>query len=305
MLESGIADEGTNATEGQGGTSDGMGGDLTAEALRMLQEAAPVHTTEENTEEGRQTIGGRTQDPKRIEYWQSRADKFRKALSDVEPYLGVVHALKENPEVLERIERELQSPGPKATGSLPAHQGEPAEPKVNALKKPVPPVKPERYDEMEAYSDVQSESFKYRKELEKYRDERAEYLEQREDERERALHKMAEEQTRERQMQSKMQQVHSQLTTRYGLSPVEAQDFLVKMQRPESLTLDNLVALYKMQRQSGKAPGTAKATDMKLRQERVKVPLPAGAASSQSYEGEVSDEEKLVAAFRAGAKARL
>ena len=127
---------------------------------------------------------------------------------------------------------------------------------------PKPPVAPERpeapagYNREEALTDPQSESGKYLRQLDSWRDKMDNYNQERLDfERQQIDTERQQMQSAFQQMQMSQQAQTEQLQARqlveqqYGLSPEHAQRFVEMYARPDSVSMDNLVNLYKMQHQ--------------------------------------------------------
>ena len=109
------------------------------------------------------------QDTDRYEYWQSKHDKTQGELNRIsqefEQYKNmmgpVANAIQQNPQILQNLEQQSPSNEP------PAQQ--------NSLQAPNRPEKPHSYNEVDAYNDPDSDSFKYRLSVDKYRDDMLDY----------------------------------------------------------------------------------------------------------------------------------
>tara|TARA_R100000234_G_scaffold106783_1_gene77528 strand:+ start:2278 stop:3279 length:1002 start_codon:yes stop_codon:yes gene_type:complete len=184
-------------------------------------------------------------------YWQSEADKrayerdeaFKtlgvnnvdelKAVSqEMRDVLPIAKYIKGNPEVLNVVDKSLR-------GEPIGNQQE-TENQETPVEKPVKPVRPSGYDDIDAYQDSESDSYKYRIAVEQYRDDMVEYT-QKENE---ALRNTI---TQGQQQQIRNQQV-SQLTNELinqrGYSQEQADDFINWASQDESFTMDNLIQLH-------------------------------------------------------------
>jgi len=175
----------------------------------------------------------------RYEYWQSQADREKNARLALEQELRVARPImgliEEDEDLYKAVTARLdgaQPPGP-------------------ALKAPTPPERPASYSETEAYTNPQSESFKFRAAREKYVEDRISYLE--------ALNQQTVEGVRQREAQLAEQEQRSRVMAqteqyvqqKFGMTPVEAREFTTWSSSDESITIPNLVAFYKFQKANG------------------------------------------------------
>lgn len=119
------------------------------------------------------------------------------------------------------------------------------EPVEDVLQPPKPPEKPENYNELEAYNDPNSESWKYRKAKEKYMEDLLAYNQKLEQMRQAELQKLQMERMIQMKTQQALSEVSKELVTKYKFTQSEVVDFINTMSRPETLSLDTLVAFYK------------------------------------------------------------
>jgi len=174
-------------------------------------------------------------DSVRYQYWQSQADKLKNELEDLK------RTVYENSAQREVIEEEQKFPDP-----------------------PSAPRKPAGFSYEEAMSDARSESARYLSEKEEYdrnindfNSLRVEYelaqLRKAKEtfaEEQRMLSEQAE---MEYQREMQMKQAAQTAMQRYGADPATAIRFVREMSSPESITMDNLWALYNM-RSNGRVP---------------------------------------------------
>jgi hypothetical protein len=215
-------------------------------------------------------------DPSSYQYWQSQADKRAAEV-----------------ELLKSQVTELM----KARTSTPA---EPAKEETVKLERPVKPRKPADYDHSEALADPESESGKYLARQEQYMDSLTNYMESMESKRENELRqRMAEQETF-----SKNQRIMSDLQSKYSYTPQEASDFIEQMSKPDSLSLDNLVKLHRMGRQTTQqAPqvinqitpeAQQKQFIMNQRQEKLSIPKPIGVQPGANVQSSKSVEDQMM-----------
>ena len=257
------------------------------EAPQKTEEAAPQGQPAETVAEEQPV----SNDVKRYQYWQSQADK-----------------LKAENEQLKAASSNTPAPAP-----VPQHE-EPAQEEF-----PPPPEKPQRartFNREEAYSDPSSDSARYMDELEDWRDNINEYNTLKTQYQgavmEEKLHNMQQERVAEAKRQQYANQraqqannVKEHVMGNYGMNESEAQDFMSKMSDPNSLNIDNLVQLYRMQ--NGGAPAQQQAPAQPSQtftqtQNAQQVPSPMGVMPSganntdtRSLEDKIMD--KMIGSF--------
>jgi len=227
-------------------------------------------------------------DQNQYQYWQSQADKRSKELNDVLGRFGVesvdelqskyadiqdiapiARYIKSNPNVLDNVEASLSN------GQA---QGQPQEGNQEpSLKQPEKPTKPSSYDAIDAYSDPESESFKYRERVEAYRDSMIDYSRQENDMLKQQI-ALEQEQAQQRQQQN---QLKNDLVSKHKMQPDEVDKFINYMSSPESVSVDNLVTLWKNQQSIGtqepapQKPATDPTAEAMIRQrEKLSMPQP-------------------------------
>ena len=225
-----------------------------------------------------QSVEDPKSDTDSYKYWQSQADK-RAAEVDL----------------LKSQVTELM----KAQTSTPAE--EPKE-EIVQIERPVKPRKPADYDHSEALADPESDSGKYLVKQEQYMDNLTNYMTS-----------IEEKQTRQLQMQEaqekvaiRNQQVSSQLQSDYNFSPQEADQFINNMSSPDSLSLDNLVKLHKLNTgtleqqapqqvvQQVTPDAQMKSNFMTQRQEKLSIPTPIGVQPGANVQSSKSVEDKMM-----------
>jgi len=205
-------------------------------------------------------------------YWQSQADK-RAAEVDL---------LKS--QVTELMKTQTSTPA------------EPAKEETPLIERPVKPRKPADYDHSEALADPESASGKYLGKQEQYMDNLASYMETVEVSRSNAMQKQMEEQ----QVQMRNQKLVTDLQTHYGYDGQQAADFIDKMSKPDSLSLDNLVKLHKLS-QGGTSQlnqvtpeAQQKQQLMQTRQEKLSIPTPIGVQPGANVQSSKSVEDQMM-----------
>jgi hypothetical protein len=149
-----------------------------AEQPTIPTEEVPVENTtgvdQPITQEATQETSSKD-DSTRFEYWQSQADKAKGELGQIRKELDyyknslapVEQMIRNNPQVLDQLEQTPSNGQPQAY---------PNGLQETSLKEPSAPERPHSYNEVDAYNDPESDSFKYRLAKENYRDEYLSYL---------------------------------------------------------------------------------------------------------------------------------
>ncbi len=170
----------------------------------------------------------RNNDAARAAYHQSRADKLAQEIAELKARLN---------------QQPAASP---AQEQAPLTPDAPAKERV-AEDTPLPPkpTKPANYNPVEAVTDPQSDSFKYRVAQEEYQERLSETVAKREQARiEREQNELAQRQLAERRIAAS-EATKRVLVSQYGFSEAEAVDFLSTMDNPETFKAENLVRLYR------------------------------------------------------------
>lgn len=200
-------------------------------------------------------------DKQRYQYWQSRHDKLKKQSDDR----------------LKAMEDQVNAMADQMKGYQGAPQGQqpPPEPTIDekiagvqtslqGLQAPKAPEKPGAYNGADAYTDPDSESFRYQRQMEQYQQERLEFIEKREqlkDEynelRIKKVEEPAQEAVRSQQVSRQEKALFDHLQNNFKLSQDEAADFVRTFSDPKSMALENLVSFYKF-RKGMASPSTPK-----------------------------------------------
>ena len=234
-----------------------------------------------------------TPQEERYEYWQSKYDqqaseynRMQEKMKELENVAPIAKHIEENPWILDNVASSLSGNTPKVAGNTES-RGLP--------KKPERPSKPNNYDPSEAYMDPESSSFKYRDSLDNYREDLVSYQENMESYREEQQNKQYEAQQRQQQEAMAVQQQEAMarnLQESYGYTPDRATEFIKYYSSPDSISLENLVALDRLRTapSSAEVETRQKAEMMKNRQNRVNIPPPASVGGGEN-QPQYSDED--------------
>ena len=296
-----------------------------ADPFAELMEADPQETKlpvepagEQKTEEVQQVNPDASkEDQNQYQYWQSQADIRSKELGDVLQNFGVesvdelrakygdiqdiapiARYVKSNPSVLDNVEASLSNGQP---------QGQPQGDPQPSLKQPEKPTKPSNYDALDAYSDPNSDSFKYNESMDEYRDQMIDYSRS---ENELLKNRMVQEQEMQKRQQEDVK-LRNDLHTKYDMPPEEVDRFVNYMSSPESVSVDNLVALWKTQQnltasaptqapqahtEGAKAPDPTVAA-MKRQREKLSMPQPVSVTPGGEQGADKSPESTVMDAM--------
>lgn len=222
------------------------------------------------------------QNTDRYEYWQSKHDKTQGELNQMsqefEQYKNmmgpVANAIQQNPQILQNLEQQSPSNEP------PAQQ--------NSLQAPNRPEKPHSYNEVDAYNDPDSDSFKYRLSVDKYRDDMIDHY-GKVDEYRQEQQTLAYEAQREHQAQN---QAVSYATQTLGWDANKANSAIQWLQNPSNVTFETLFKVYEMNHAPSREQmqSQQKVAEYQQREERMKVPQ-STAVTSGTSQAPMSDEQ--------------
>lgn len=261
---------------------DGGGETITNVEGLPTGQTAPIGSTVPPVEETEAPLKTETpvkEDPSRMEYWQSQTDRVKnenyKLKEELEYNKNVLSPIakiiQENPHVLDNIEN-LNNGNPSKVS-----QGNQQR---NSLEKPIRPEKPHSYNEVDAYNDPESDSFKYRMANDQWRDNMLGWYERVDVARQQQQQAVAMEQ----QKQQMMNNAHSYAMNQHGLDARTATDFVQWAQNPSNITVDSLIKLYGLRNAPSQQESQVnrKAEDMRAQQERLKVPRPTAVQTGES-----------------------
>ena len=116
----------------------------------------------------------------------------------------------------------------------------PQQPQDDSLKEPMPPEKPLNYNEVDAYNDPESDSFKFRLQKERFVDDRYDYLKNLEHSRIQETESMMAQQ----QEQQMVSQAYNHVRSAYNWSDQKASGFINWASDPRNVSLDILAKLF-------------------------------------------------------------
>ena len=217
-------------------------------------------------------------DSTRFEYWQSQADKAK----------GELNALRQELEYY----RSNTNPAEQSSVSNGQPQAYPEQGlQEPSLKEPTAPERPHSYNEVDAYNDPQSESFKYRVAKESYRDKYMDFLTKKDQAREQEMQAQYQAQMQQQQTQMVQQQAMSHAVNNFGWEQNKAMEFVRWSQNPENLTLDNLAKLFEL-RTNPNPVVKQRTEEMQNQANRLSVPKTAVVQTGQAEQPR-SDEQSF------------
>jgi hypothetical protein len=226
-------------------------------------------------------------DEKRFQYWQSRADKVAN----------------ENATLKQQLQQQQ---------TVPAQQMQPqaqAAPQKEEFPPPPPrPDRPSNFNREEAYSDPNSESARHLDEVEGWRDNMSEYNSLKNQYQNAILAEKLNSYDKERvenvkraqAQQQAMQQkneVANYVMGHHGMTKEETTDFINRMSDPNSISLDNLVSLYRLNQGGGNQQNNPSQPSQEFQQVQnaQQVPSPMGVMpSGTSNTDSRTSEDKIM-----------
>ena len=249
-------------------------------------EAPAIGQPEVSTEVKQETT--QDNDTTRYQYWQSQADKMKAENQRLQTAMQQQQQMQQVPQVQQPVQE------------APVEQAFPPPPEK--------PGKPGQFSREEAYSDPSSESARYIDAVEAWRDDMTEYngLKSQYDAAivQEKVEKIEATRVQEAQRQEAFQrdrqqknEVYKYVTGHHGLSKEQAVDFINTMSQPESVNVDNLVALYRLNKGGSPQqanPGQPSETFQQMKNAQ-QVPSPMGVMpSGQSNADGRSLEDKIM-----------
>tara|TARA_R100000808_G_scaffold20813_1_gene44952 strand:- start:110 stop:967 length:858 start_codon:yes stop_codon:yes gene_type:complete len=217
------------------------------------------------------------EDTTRFEYWQSQTDKAK----------GEVNALRQE---LNQYKQMMNNPDQQTSPSDGQTQGYPNQGfQEPSLKEPTAPERPHSYNEVDAYNDPNSDSFKYRLAKESYRDKYLDFLKEKDQVREAELQQQYQAQMQQQQLQMVQRQAMSHAVNNFGWDTGKAAEFVSWSQNPQNLTLDNLAKLFELR--TNPNPVVKQRTEqMQNQAERLAMPKTAAVQAGKAEQPR-SDEQ--------------
>ena len=189
----------------------------------------PIGEQQAESVESSQEQSSAKADPSRFEYWQSQADKVKGELSATQQELSYYR------------EQAMQGAQQSPSNGQPVEQAQEA-----SLKSPVKPEKPVNYNEVDAYNDPESASFKFRLQKEQYQDDYISFIEEREQTRETEYARKYQQAMLEQEANSLRNNAYNHAVSNYGWDQSRANDFVQWASNPANVTVDHLAKLFQM-----------------------------------------------------------
>ena len=189
----------------------------------------PVGEQQAESVESSQEQSSAKADPSRFEYWQSQADKVKGELSATQQELAYYR------------EQAMQGAQQSPSNGQPVEQAQ-----ETSLKSPVKPEKPVNYNEVDAYNDPESASFKFRLQKEQYQDDYISFIEEREQTRETEYARKYQQAMLEQEANSLRNNAYNHAVSNYGWDQSRANDFVQWASNPANVTVDHLAKLFQM-----------------------------------------------------------
>tara|TARA_R110002051_G_scaffold22507_2_gene58182 strand:- start:218 stop:1120 length:903 start_codon:yes stop_codon:yes gene_type:complete len=168
-------------------------------------------------------------DPSRFEYWQSQADKVKGELSATQQELTYYR------------EQAMQSQQQSPSNGQRVEQAQ-----DTSLKAPVKPEKPVNYNEVDAYNEPESVSFKYRLQKEQFNDSYISFIEEREEHREKEYAQRYQQALVNQEANSLRSNAYNHVVSNYSWDKGRADDFVKWASNPANVTIDHLAKLFQM-----------------------------------------------------------
>ena len=228
-------------------------------------------------------------DPERYQYWQSKASKMENELTQIKTQQQMMQQ-----NMMQQQQQASAQPEPQVEKFPDA---------------PERPAKPRSFSREEAYSDSSSESARYLDEVDDWRDNMEEYKDLRhqydlavmQDKMEKVEASRVEDIKRQQAVTARRQQiaqVDNLVQNKYGLNAQEARSFIQEMSSNESLTMDNLVQLWRMKQGQGVPQGTPVQNNPSPTFQQTKraqqIPSPMGVMPSTGQQAQGSTEDQIM-----------
>ena len=186
-------------------------------------------------------------DKVRYEYWQSQATKAQNELKQVQDVLPYVQYAQQHPEALQALQNHAQ--GQAQPGAQMQEEEFPAAPER--------PNKPRGFNREEAYTDPSCDSARYLDEVEEWQSNTEEYnrlyAEYNNAKMQETINMMQQQQLKAQQQRqlaiqrnNAFKEAEKHVVANYGLTPEEATQFVQQYSNDSSVTMENLVALWRM-----------------------------------------------------------
>jgi hypothetical protein len=284
----------SNAFEGQSYNAQDSSSELSVDDIilgKVEDSASAFGTPETGTPIQPQIPEDAKNDDTRYEYWQSQAAKKENELNNIKAQQQQAMQMQQQA----MMQRQQQA------------QAQPEQQKFPDA--PEKPSKPRNYSREDAYADSNSESARYLDEVEEWRDDIEEYKDLRHQydvavvqdqmraQQEQRVTDIKRQQAYQAQAQQ-LQGVHQKVQEKYGLSQEEAGHFIKDMSSNDSLTMDNLVQLWRMRQGQGAPVGQPVPSNPSPTFQQTKraqqIPSPMGVMSSTGNQTQGSTEDQIM-----------
>ena len=248
-----------------------------------------TQTVEQSPEPAQETAPINKEDQQRFEYWQSQHDKVS----------GENQALRQElnqaAEYVRNMQQQVQAQPQPSNGQPTGVQNQ-----QNPLQKPVRPQKPHTYNEVDAFNDPESESFKYRQSLDSYRDSVIDYY----DNRDMAMAEHVRRQQSAMQEQRMDTDARRYVINNIGWDEQKTSDFMNWVKAPSNVTFEHLAKIYEAQTAppQEQIARQQKVEEMQNMQQRMEVPRTTAVTTGTTPPPQ-SDEDAFSASLLAGGKA--
>jgi len=243
-------------------------------------------------------------DDKRFEYWQSQAAKLQNQVTEMQSRMPMIEHLERNPQMMQQ----------QAPQEAPVQQQEEEFPPP-----PERPGRPRNFSREAAYTDPASESAAYLDEIEEWRDNMDEYNGLKQEYEAAKVQEYMQEQEAMRQQAMQRQQaaqhqhqqteeVNQYVQGHYGMTANEASDFINEFSDPNSVSMDNLVQLFRIKNGGGpvtnnhdapppSAPVPSPVFQQTQRAQQVAPPMGVVSGQSSAPQPEVPAGQKFMEAL--------
>ena len=246
------------------------------------QEGQPVEAQE--TQEVQESASSKN-DERRFEYWQSQAAKRENELKALQNEMQAIKTQNQ---------------------SMPTPEKEAAPAKQEFPPPPPKPTKPRGFSREEAWSDPNSASAQYLDDKEQWEDDISEYntlrsqydmalMQERFDAQEKEKQAAIRRREAQKQQSQQVNDISSHVKGHYGFTDDEASDFIKTMASPDSVSMENLVQLYRMRKgMPQQTQNTQPSANFQQTQNAQQIPSPMGVMPSESEAGTLSSEDQII-----------
>lgn len=264
-------------------------------------QAAPNNQGQsQGTDSGEQVLDGEgnavdpVQDPQRYQYWQSRHDQkaaeLDKLKAQFEAQQPLLKYINENPEIAQKVygvvqENLGQQPQQGSSNGVPSGEQKPLP------QRPEKPTKPSDYNPVDAVSDEDSSSYKYRQQMEEYNEKLVEYNEQLVSRQQQEREQQQQQQQQAAQRNQQLKELYNEAVYRHGMPQQQAAQFVQWASNPD-YGVEDLIAVFQA-RQQGQGRANQQAQNLQSRNQRLNTPAPPasqGNAASHQPEPEINED---------------